>query len=88
MFSREATKIDEIFTIDGENMLIFVGFLKNTNYTTLFSMVCICITFILPAPQRKASQKKLMQIAHYRNPHRVTELRNSVHILCQKLIFL
>ena len=40
--------------------------------TALLSLVCICISFILPAVQRKASQKRLMQIAHYRNPHRVT----------------
>ena len=42
MFSKKATKIDEIFTvdlticskcqIDGEDFLIFVAFLENTNF--------------------------------------------------------
>jgi hypothetical protein len=39
--------------------------------TALFSMVCICLSFILPVSQRKASQKKLIKIAHHRNQHRV-----------------
>ena len=43
MFSKKATKIDEIFTvhltlcskhqIDGEGLVIFVAFLENTNFT-------------------------------------------------------
>ena len=51
MFSKKATKIDEILTVnltlcskcqlDGEDFFIFVAFLENTNFNNFFPSGCV-----------------------------------------------
>ena len=49
--------------------------------TALFSMVCICLSFILPVSQRKASQKKIDTNCTSQKPTQSNSVPNHGHLL-------
>jgi hypothetical protein len=66
-------KLYEIFKVlKAKKRMQWVSLVDVGGLAPRCSLWFVFASVFLPAPQRKASQKKLMQIAHYRDPNRVT----------------